>query len=169
MAGHDGDRNLKIPGGAADGGDKRTWPLGVGAGPEHEDKNILLLVDQLQDLFRRVAFAHHALRRNAGDRAGAGRVFRKLRVGFLARLRAHEVGNPEPLLTLIVRFQHPQHDHVAVDAPNAERVDGGVAITRDGLIKKALCYSPRYGEIDFTVPLFDGFMRRWLPDLAAIT
>jgi hypothetical protein len=35
--------------------------------------------------------------------------------------------------------------------------------TRDGLIKKALCYSPRYGEIDFTVPLFDGFMRRWIP------
>ena len=37
--------------------------------------------------------------------------------------------------------------------------------TRDGLIRKALCYSPRYGEIDFTVPLFDGFMKRWLPDL----
>jgi hypothetical protein len=35
--------------------------------------------------------------------------------------------------------------------------------TRDGLIRKALCYSPRYGEIDFTVPLFDGFMKRWLP------
>jgi len=41
--------------------------------------------------------------------------------------------------------------------------------TRDGLIRKALCYSPRYGEIDFTVPLFDGFMKRWLPDLAAVT
>lgn len=37
--------------------------------------------------------------------------------------------------------------------------------TRDGLIKKALCFSPRYGEIDFTVPMFDAFMRRWLPDL----
>jgi hypothetical protein len=37
--------------------------------------------------------------------------------------------------------------------------------TRDGLIKKALCYAPRYGEIDFTVPLFDGFMRRWIPAL----
>jgi hypothetical protein len=36
--------------------------------------------------------------------------------------------------------------------------------TRDGLIRKALCYSPRYGEIDFTVPLFDGFMRRWIPN-----
>jgi hypothetical protein len=41
--------------------------------------------------------------------------------------------------------------------------------TRDGLIKKALCYSPRYGEIDFTVPLFDGFMKRWIPDLRSVT
>jgi hypothetical protein len=40
--------------------------------------------------------------------------------------------------------------------------------TRDGLIKKALCYSPRYGEIDFTVPLFDGFMRRWIPHLKSL-
>ena len=37
--------------------------------------------------------------------------------------------------------------------------------TRDGLIKKALCYSPRWGEIDFTVPMFDEFMKRWIPDL----
>jgi hypothetical protein len=43
-----------------------------------------------------------------------------------------------------------------------------VAPIRDTLIKKALCYSPRYGEIDFTVPLFDGFMKRWFPDLAPL-
>src|ERR1019366_392665 len=30
--------------------------------------------------------------------------------------------------------------------------------TRDGLLKKALCFSPRWGEIDFTVPMFDAFM-----------
>jgi hypothetical protein len=28
----------------------------------------------------------------------------------------------------------------------------------------ALCYSPRWGEIEFTVPMFDAFMRRWIPD-----
>jgi hypothetical protein len=39
---------------------------------------------------------------------------------------------------------------------------------RDGLMKKALCYSPRWGEIDFTVPMFDGFMKRWIPDLGAL-
>jgi hypothetical protein len=40
--------------------------------------------------------------------------------------------------------------------------------TRDGLIKKALCYSPRYGEVDFTVPMFDAFMKRWIPDLGGL-
>jgi hypothetical protein len=34
---------------------------------------------------------------------------------------------------------------------------------RDSLIKKGMIYSPRYGEIDFTVPLFDQFMKRVVP------
>ena len=29
-------------------------------------------------------------------------------------------------------------------------------------------YSPRWGEIDFTVPMFDGFMKRWIPDLKTL-
>lgn len=40
--------------------------------------------------------------------------------------------------------------------------------TRDGLLRKALCYSPRWGEIDFTVPMFDRFMRRWIPDFESV-
>jgi len=39
--------------------------------------------------------------------------------------------------------------------------------TRDGLIKKTLCYSPRWGEIDFTVPMFDEFMKRWFRDFGS--
>lgn len=35
--------------------------------------------------------------------------------------------------------------------------------TRDSLIKKGMIYSPEHGEIAFTVPLFDGFMRRTEP------
>lgn len=31
---------------------------------------------------------------------------------------------------------------------------------RDSLIKRGLCYSPRWGEMDFTVPMFDEFVRR---------
>jgi hypothetical protein len=37
-----------------------------------------------------------------------------------------------------------------------------LAPTRDTLIKRALCYSPRWGEIDFTVPMFGDFMKRWM-------
>ena len=41
----------------------------------------------------------------------------------------------------------------------------GVGALRHSLIEKGLCYSPRYGEIDFTVPLFDDFVRRRLRPL----
>lgn len=37
---------------------------------------------------------------------------------------------------------------------------------RKTLIDKGLCYSPRYGWIDFTVPMFDQFIRRTNPDLS---
>ncbi len=36
---------------------------------------------------------------------------------------------------------------------------------RASLIKKGMIYSPNYGEITFTVPVFDDFMRRVMPDL----
>ena len=36
---------------------------------------------------------------------------------------------------------------------------------RDGLIRKGMIYSSRHGTLDFTVPLFDQFMRRAMPDL----
>ncbi len=37
-----------------------------------------------------------------------------------------------------------------------------VAPVRDVLIKRGLCYSPSHGVIDFTVPMFDRFVRRRL-------
>lgn len=43
----------------------------------------------------------------------------------------------------------------------------GVGTVRDVLIKKSLCDLPRYGEIAFAVPLFDGYMKRWIPSLPA--
>jgi hypothetical protein len=33
---------------------------------------------------------------------------------------------------------------------------------RDSLIKRGLCYAPRHGELSFTVPMFDEFVRRTL-------
>jgi hypothetical protein len=39
---------------------------------------------------------------------------------------------------------------------------------RDKLIKKGMIYSPAYGDVDFTVPLFDEFMMRSIPDIKNI-
>ncbi len=39
-----------------------------------------------------------------------------------------------------------------------------VAPRRDALVKKGMIYSPAFGEVAFTVPLFDAFMRRIIPE-----
>ena len=43
-----------------------------------------------------------------------------------------------------------------------DKTTGQVGPHRDTLIKRGLCYSPRYGVIAFTVPMFDQFVQRWL-------
>ena len=40
-----------------------------------------------------------------------------------------------------------------------------VAPIRSGLISKGMIFSPAHAETEFTVPLFDDFMRREFPDL----
>ncbi|WP_419842091.1 AAA family ATPase [Candidatus Poriferisodalis sp.] len=42
-----------------------------------------------------------------------------------------------------------------------------VGPVRDALIKRGLCYAPRHGIIDFTVPMFDQFIRRH-PDMHGV-
>jgi hypothetical protein len=42
-----------------------------------------------------------------------------------------------------------------------------VAPTRSYLIRKGMIYSPAHGETAFTVPLFDAYMRREIPDFKA--
>jgi hypothetical protein len=39
-----------------------------------------------------------------------------------------------------------------------------IAPTRSSLIKKGMIYSPNHGDTAFTVPLFDGFMKRTIPN-----
>ena len=39
-----------------------------------------------------------------------------------------------------------------------------VAPTRSSLIKKGMIYSPSHGDNSFTVPLFDGYMKRVMPE-----
>jgi hypothetical protein len=41
-----------------------------------------------------------------------------------------------------------------------------VAPVRNGLIAKGMIYSPAHGDTAFTVPLFDGFMKRIMPELS---
>lgn len=41
----------------------------------------------------------------------------------------------------------------------------GVAPVRSRLIEKGMVYSPAHGDTAFTVPLFDGFMKRIMPEL----
>lgn len=48
------------------------------------------------------------------------------------------------------------------------RKSSGLGPVRDRLLKKALVFSPRWGEVEFTVPMFDEFMKRWIPDLGDI-
>lgn len=43
----------------------------------------------------------------------------------------------------------------------------GVAPIRARLIQKGMIYAPSHGDTAFTVPLFDGFMRRTIPDIVA--
>ena len=40
----------------------------------------------------------------------------------------------------------------------------GLGPTRANLIKKGMVFSPSHGEMAFTVPLFDKFMRRAVPE-----
>ena len=44
------------------------------------------------------------------------------------------------------------------------RIVTSVAPTRSSLISKGMIYSPAHGDTAFTVPLFDGFMKRIMPE-----
>jgi hypothetical protein len=53
-----------------------------------------------------------------------------------------------------------------VAAKLGKTVSSTVAPIRSSLIKKGMIYSPNYGDIAFTVPLFEGFLKRIMPELA---
>jgi len=80
-------------------------------------------------------------------RAGASSTAERSYMAAMARL------GPEPAKTRDV-------------AKLLKRDPSALSPTRDSLIKRALCYAPERGLIDFTVPLFGDFMKRWLPDEA---
>lgn len=51
-------------------------------------------------------------------------------------------------------------EELGLDVKNA-------APLRNNLIKKGMIYSPKHGDTAFTVPLFEGFMKRIMPNLPA--
>lgn len=51
-------------------------------------------------------------------------------------------------------------EELGLDVQNA-------APLRNNLIKKGMIYSPKHGDTAFTVPLFEGFMKRIMPDFPA--
>src|ERR1043166_1403895 len=128
VARHDGDGNREGADHLGHGGDNWSRTLGAFVGRQHQHRNIDVLVDHVENLLGGVAFADRALR---GDRAhavgAAGRTVKR-GIGLLMRFRAHDVGNPEPLLVLVLGLDHAQHHHPAADAhrPAAPGIDGAV-------------------------------------------
>lgn len=87
--------------------------------------------------------------------------------GFF-RVRTGRTSDPERAYLRAMAELSPGPVRSGAVAGLLEKKATSLAPTREGLIRKALCYSPRWGEIDFTVPMFDEFMRRWIPDLSSV-
>jgi hypothetical protein len=103
------------------------------------------------------------------DRIDAGDVERSIPVataelddGFF-RVRTGRTSDPERAYLRAMAELAPGPIRSSAVAALLGKKTTAVAPTRDMLIKKALCYSPRWGEIDFTVPMFDRFMKRSMP------
>src|SRR5215831_9105769 len=119
VAGHDRDRDGKVARGLADTGDERPRSLFAGRGREYQDGDVFVVLDEIEDFLRLLAFADHALRHHASDARGARRMTIEHGIRFLVRLRPHDVGDAEPLLIAVVGFDHTQHEHCCADAQRA--------------------------------------------------
>ena len=96
--------------------DQGAGAFGARIGRQHQHRNIDVLVDHVEDLGGRIALANHPLRRDRGDAVGAARSAVERLIGGLLGLGAHDVGDPQPLLVLVLDFDDAQHHHAAADA-----------------------------------------------------
>ncbi len=87
--------------------------------------------------------------------------------GFF-RVRSGRTNDTERLYLRAMAELGPGPVRSAEVAALLERKPTALGPTRDALIKRGLCYSPRWGEIDFTVPMFAEFMRRWIPEMPPV-
>src|SRR5437588_2975942 len=119
VAGHDRDRDGKVARGLADTGHERPGSLLARCGGEYQDGDVFVVLDEIEDFLRLLAFTDHALRHHAGDARRARRVAIEHGIRLLVRLRTHDVGDAEPLLIAVVRLDHAQHEHGCADAQRA--------------------------------------------------
>src|SRR5262249_35724655 len=101
VAGHDGDRNWKIARVLADAGHEWARPFLACSGGQHQDGDVLVVLDEIEDFLRFLPLPDHALRHDPGD---AGRTRRKAvehRIRLLIGFRPHDVGHAEPLLIAV--------------------------------------------------------------------
>jgi hypothetical protein len=74
MPGHDRDRDRdKSPAFLPRLATSGPGPFLAGSGRQHQDGDVLVLLDQLEDFLGGIALADHPLRRDAGDAIGARR------------------------------------------------------------------------------------------------
>src|SRR5215813_12238162 len=98
MAGHDRDRDGKGSGALGKARYHRPGPLLAGGGGQDEDRNILVLVDKLEQFLAPVALPDDPLRLVAGNAARPGGIAVKRRVGLRTRFGPNDAGDTEPLL-----------------------------------------------------------------------
>src|ERR1700686_538101 len=128
IAGHDDDRYRKRADRVGHHGDDRAGTFRAGIGGQNKHRDVDVLFDDVEHLFGRIALADHAFRGDRGNAIGAaGRAIER-GVSFLLRLGAHDVGDPQPLLVLVLGFDDAQHHHASPDpyCPAAGVVDRAV-------------------------------------------
>src|SRR5215471_14912215 len=132
VAGHDRDRDGKVACGLADTGHERPRSLLAGPGGEYQDGDVFVVLDEIEDFLRFLAFADHALRHHAGDARRARRMAIEHGIRLHVRLRAHDVGDAEPLLIAVVGLDHTQHEHGCADAQRtpAGEIERAIAFRR---------------------------------------
>src|SRR5215831_3529763 len=129
MARNNCHRDRECASGLGQVGDEWPGALLAGARGEHEDADVGVLVDQLDDFFRRIAFADHPVGCDASDLFCPGGELVEGGICRLLLLGHHDVGYTEPLLISIARLDHAQHHNLRFGAarPFRRPVDRAVA------------------------------------------
>src|SRR5215207_945836 len=110
-------------------GYQRPRAVLAGTGGQDEQRDVVVLLDQLEDLLGDVALADDLLRCDSGNVARTRGGLRQHGARFILRFLAHDVGNAEPLLIAIERADHAAHQHetaYACAAP-AREINGTIA------------------------------------------